>query len=152
MVPLKFGIVWLYEGTVLVDVYAGDGSVAVAHGGVEVGQGINTKVFTCLYKPCIILSPSLSLSLSLSFSLFLSPFLLPLSLSSSSSLSLPPPPFQVAQVAAKTLGIPLDMVKVKPTSVLTNPNGYATGGSITTELNSIVSVLMHRSHLLNHCL
>ena len=35
MVPLKFGIVWLYEGTVLVDVYAGDCSVAVVHGGVE---------------------------------------------------------------------------------------------------------------------
>ena len=50
MVPLKFGIVWLYEGTVLVDVYAGDGSVAVVHGGVEVGQGINTKVtFTETY-------------------------------------------------------------------------------------------------------
>ena len=122
MVPLKFGIVWSYEGTVLVDVYAGDGSVAVAHGGVEVGQGINTKVFTCLRKPCCSLPSS--------------------SLPPSPSLS-PPPPSQVAQVAAKTLGIPLDMVKVKPTSVLTNPNGYATGGSITTELNSIVSVIMH---------
>lgn len=30
--------------TVLVSIYAGDGSVAVSHGGVECGQGINTKV------------------------------------------------------------------------------------------------------------
>ena len=50
MVPLKYGIVWLYEGTVLVDVYAGDGSVAVVHGGVEIGQGINTKVISVNYR------------------------------------------------------------------------------------------------------
>ena len=47
---------------------------------------------------------------------------------------------QVAQVAAKTLGIPTDMVKVKPTGVLTNPNGHSTRASITTELNCIVSL------------
>ena len=45
MVPLKFAILWENMGTVLVDVYATDGSVAVAHAGVEIGQGINTKVF-----------------------------------------------------------------------------------------------------------
>ena len=45
MVPLKFGIEWSsLPFTVLVSVYASDGSVAVVHSGVEIGQGINTKV------------------------------------------------------------------------------------------------------------
>ena len=46
---------------------------------------------------------------------------------------------QVAQVAAKTLGIPLEMVKVKPSNTLTNPNGETTGGSTTSEMNCLVS-------------
>lgn len=46
---------------------------------------------------------------------------------------------QVAQVAAKTLGIPLEMVKVKPSNTLTNPNGQTTGGSTTSEMNCLVS-------------
>ena len=41
----------------------------------------------------------------------------------------------MAQVAAKELGIPLDYVKILPTNVLTNPNGTATGGSTTSEIN-----------------
>lgn len=46
MMPLRFGIEW--DGnpyTVLISIYAEDGTVAIAHGGVEIGQGINTKVF-----------------------------------------------------------------------------------------------------------
>lgn len=65
MVPLKFNLP--LEGglnfTVLVSVFAEDGTVAVSHGGVEIGQGINTKV---------------------------------------------------AKVAAKTLEVPMETIKIKP--------------------------------------
>jgi xanthine dehydrogenase/oxidase len=45
MVPLRYGIGWNgIIATVLVSVYSGDGSVSIVHGGVEIGQGINTKV------------------------------------------------------------------------------------------------------------
>ena len=45
MMPLRFGIAWNGAPyTVLVSIYFNDGTVAIAHGGVEVGQGINTKV------------------------------------------------------------------------------------------------------------
>ncbi len=45
MMPLRFGIEWNGNPyTVLVSIYAKDGTVAIAHGGVEIGQGINIKV------------------------------------------------------------------------------------------------------------
>lgn len=45
MVPLKFRMPLDIPGyPVLVNIYAEDGTVAVSHGGVEIGQGINTKV------------------------------------------------------------------------------------------------------------
>ena len=92
MVPLKFQLPLsdLYF-PVMVSIYAEDGTVAISHGGVEIGQGINTKV---------------------------------------------------AQVAAMTLGIPLEMVKVKPCSTLTNANTVATGGSTTSEANCQVTSLI----------
>ena len=47
MMPVRFGLQW--DGatpyTVFVSIYAEDGTVAVSHGGVEIGQGINTKVW-----------------------------------------------------------------------------------------------------------
>jgi xanthine dehydrogenase large subunit len=47
VVPVKFGISFttsfLNQGSALVWVY-GDGTVSVSHGGIEMGQGINTKV------------------------------------------------------------------------------------------------------------
>ena len=45
MVPLKYGV--YYEGsmfTALVSIFHADGTVAIAHGGIEIGQGINAKV------------------------------------------------------------------------------------------------------------
>ncbi|GLV36464.1 Aldehyde oxidase 3 [Carabus blaptoides fortunei] len=68
--------------SVFMSVYAQDGTVAISHGGIECGQGINTKI---------------------------------------------------AQVCAYTLGIPLDMVSIKPSSSLNAPNNFATGGSMTSE-------------------
>lgn len=52
MVPLRYGVPWTGQNYgVNVAVYTQDGTVAISHGGVEVGQGINTKVFTlCLYS------------------------------------------------------------------------------------------------------
>ena len=50
MMPLRFGIAW--DGapyTVLVSIFFNDGTVAIAHGGVEIGQGINTKVLYSMH-------------------------------------------------------------------------------------------------------
>ena len=45
--PLKWGVLWNVCGphTVMISIYSVDGTVAITHGGVEIGQGINTKVF-----------------------------------------------------------------------------------------------------------
>nr|CAD7570668.1 unnamed protein product [Timema californicum] len=42
-------------------------------------------------------------------------------------------PIEVAQVSAHILGIPLEMVSIKPSNTLTAPNGMVTGGSIASE-------------------
>ena len=48
MIPLKYGIAYtasvLDQGNALVTAYAGDGSVIVQHGGIEIGQGVHTKM------------------------------------------------------------------------------------------------------------
>ena len=46
LVPVRFGLEWGWGTpyTVHVNIYAADGTVAICHGGIEVGQGINTKV------------------------------------------------------------------------------------------------------------
>lgn len=66
----------------LVSIYQSDGTVSITHGGIEMGQGLNTKA---------------------------------------------------AQVCAYKLGIDINMVKIKPTSVLTAPNNLASGGSLSSE-------------------
>lgn len=45
VVPMKFGIGWTGGNyTALVAIHGFDGSVSISHGGIESGQGINTKV------------------------------------------------------------------------------------------------------------
>ncbi|XP_049819814.1 uncharacterized protein LOC109604513 isoform X2 [Aethina tumida] len=70
-------MVWTYDVTanytLHISIFHGDGSVAIAHGGVEMGQGINTKVVqVCAYKfgismDLISIKPSNSLSNANSF-------------------------------------------------------------------------------------
>ena len=44
MVPMNYHVGMMAKMVALVSIYDKDGSVAVAHGGVEMGQGMNTKV------------------------------------------------------------------------------------------------------------
>eukprot|EP00708_Paratrimastix_pyriformis_P001981 GAFH01000718.1.p1 GENE.GAFH01000718.1~~GAFH01000718.1.p1 ORF type:complete len:1299 (-),score=542.67 GAFH01000718.1:173-3628(-) len=87
LIPLKNGVCFeedfMNQGMALVHVLA-DGSVQVSHGGVEMGQGLNTKM---------------------------------------------------AQIAAQTLGVPLDTVSVLPTCTDTCANTQPTAASSGTDLN-----------------
>lgn len=89
VVPMKYAATWSGSNyNCLVAVYHSGGSIAITHGGVEMGQGINTKV---------------------------------------------------AQVVAFELGVPLETISVKETSVITNANAFPTAGSMTSELVCMVS-------------
>lgn len=50
---------------------------------------------------------------------------------------------KVAQTAASILGIPLDMISVKPTNTLATPNAVVTGASIGSEISCYVSFLFN---------
>lgn len=77
------GILFFLRYGCQVNIYM-DGTVGVGHSGVEVGQGIDTKV---------------------------------------------------AQCVAHTLGIPLDLISIDPTTSFVATNADPTGGSITSGLN-----------------
>ncbi|KXJ82609.1 hypothetical protein RP20_CCG012771 [Aedes albopictus] len=82
VVPMKYQMTYLGALHVIVSIYHGDGTVSIAHGGIEMGQGLNTKV---------------------------------------------------VQVAAHTLGIPMEMISIKPTNNLISPNAVCTQASYTSE-------------------
>ncbi|XP_008216630.2 xanthine dehydrogenase [Nasonia vitripennis] len=83
LVPMKYPFSVYGQFHSLVSIYARDGTVSISHAGIEMGQGLHTKV---------------------------------------------------AQVAAYTLGIDLKMISVKPSTNLTTPNSYVTGGSLGSDV------------------
>jgi xanthine dehydrogenase/oxidase len=87
MIPLKYGIGYqprtLDQGVALVVAYAADGSVLLQHGGIDSGQGINTKML---------------------------------------------------QIAAETLGIPMEWIRIAESSTETCPNATATAASSGSDL------------------
>ena len=44
LLPMRYDVNLMSKMVALVSIYDKDGSVAVSHGGVEMGQGLNTKV------------------------------------------------------------------------------------------------------------
>lgn len=89
ILPLKYGFgfyaSFLEQGGALVEAFGTDGTVLIRHGGVEMGQGITTKV---------------------------------------------------AQLAAMTLNLPLDLIRTGETDTQVIPDPIPTGGSTGTQLNS----------------
>lgn len=88
VVPMQWPMVYDAYVSAFVAIFHGDGSVAVTHGGIEMGQGINTKV---------------------------------------------------AQVAAFTLGVPLNLVTVTPNNNIVTANSTFTAKSSTSEMACFVS-------------
>lgn len=88
IVPIKYHLGFFGSSHALVSIYHGDGSVSIAVGSIEMGQGLNTKV---------------------------------------------------AQTASYILGVPLDMISIKPTNTLCTPNAVVTGASIGSEISCFVS-------------
>ncbi|EDS40040.1 aldehyde oxidase [Culex quinquefasciatus] len=82
IVPMKYPVSYLGALHALVSIYHGDGTVSIAHGGIEMGQGLNTKA---------------------------------------------------VQVAAHVLGIPVEMISIKPSNNLISPNAVCTQASYTSE-------------------
>ena len=108
-----------------VNIYASDGSVEVAIGGVELGQGINTKVAPHTRCACHIACHT---STGASQCLLLR------------GARIDPPSHrchpQVAAAVAFTLGVPLESVIVGTTATNKTPNNTSTGGSGTSECSA----------------
>ena len=73
----------------LISIFGMDGTISVAHNGIEMGQGINTKVVQCV---------------------------------------------------AQNLGVPMELIRCKPVTAVTNPNGMVTGGSCGSEANCVAAI------------
>lgn len=86
--PMQYPMEYIGPLPAFVAIYHNDGTVAVTHGGIECGQGVNTKA---------------------------------------------------AQVAAYTLGVPLEFISVKPMNNVVSANSYMTGASTTSEAICFVS-------------
>lgn len=86
---MRYSLGYFGSMPAVVSIYHGDGSVAITTGGIEMGQGLNTKV---------------------------------------------------AQVAAHTLGIPMELIKIKPALNSVVPNAICSGGSSASDISSYVSI------------
>uniref|UniRef100_A0A240PM44 FAD-binding PCMH-type domain-containing protein n=1 Tax=Anopheles epiroticus TaxID=199890 RepID=A0A240PM44_9DIPT len=82
IVPMRYPQYFVGTLHALVSIYHADGSVAITTGGIDMGQGVNTKV---------------------------------------------------TQVAARALGIPTSMIRVKAMANITSPNAIVSGGSMTSD-------------------
>ncbi|XP_039304251.1 xanthine dehydrogenase isoform X1 [Solenopsis invicta] len=89
LVSMKYPLTYVGQFNAMVSICARDGTVCVTHGGIECGQGINTKV---------------------------------------------------AQVAAYTLGIDLELISVKPSNNIIAPNNFATESSIASDSCSYATI------------
>ncbi|XP_052872784.1 uncharacterized protein LOC128278155 [Anopheles cruzii] len=82
IVPMRYPQYFVGTLHALVSIYHADGTVAITTGGIDMGQGVNTKA---------------------------------------------------TQVAASTLGIPVNMIKMKAMANITSPNAIVSGGSMTSD-------------------
>lgn len=101
IIAMKYDHGFMGHYPAIVTIHHVDGTVAISHGAIEMGQGVNTKV---------------------------------------------------VQVAAATLGIPVDKVRVKPTNNLATANSTVSGGSLASDSASVVSICIKRVNLLKKIL
>lgn len=81
-VPMDYPQAFFGSFPAQVSIFHGDGTVCISHGGIEMGQGLNTKV---------------------------------------------------AQVAARTLNVPMEFINFRPCDTMTAANAFCSGGSSTSD-------------------
>lgn len=89
LATMEYHIGYFGQFPATVAIYHGDGTVVITHGGIEMGQGMNTKI---------------------------------------------------AQVAAHTLNIPLELIRIEGSNSINGANSMVTGGSIGSETVCFVSI------------